>query len=184
MKHLKMNEEFLSTLEKWAGHYGVAFGESELKVINSAVQDFIFVTRLELKAGDLIMKRNREQFKVDGTKTFSVVIETITRTNSLRTIIINRTINMNVDDVVVVTKEEVEKYEELWEKCGVIHTIRNHGEFTHVREDTGKPKVDVPKHRAQTILYSMNVKQPESKLEAYVCNVCGEIHIGKSAHLV
>jgi len=186
MKHAKTNLQLLEILTKWATHYGVSFSGAESSVINSACQEFIVLNSCEFKKGDLIMKANRKHFNHSnaGEKTLSITIESITRTNNAQVIIINKFYSANLNDLVLVTPEEVKKYEDLWEQGNNISIIRKNGEFTHIREDNRNEKLVIPKNRVKNVLYEMNIKYPDAKFEAYICDVCNGIHIGKTSHLI
>lgn len=79
-----------------------------------------------------------------------------------------------------ITQEEAERLNKVWLESQLISEVDPKSVRTHLRED-GREKVsyEIEGGKWQVPLYSLKIKYPDKKFQAYVCPECGKVHIGK-----
>lgn len=87
-------------------------------------------------------------------------------------------------DLIKITEEESERLRAIWEDSARIReTLRREISVSCYREDNGEPKMKFTDTRFQSILYTYRMRNPEGEYEAYRCEHCGFVHIGKAKGL-
>lgn len=78
----------------------------------------------------------------------------------------------------VISEEEARSILKIFNECTKLSEC-SRKEFSHIREDTGIEKVKYTEKTFTAPLFRLRMKYPDKEFNAYVCDVCGSIHIGK-----
>ena len=130
--------------------------------------------------GSYIRKKSWGFFKntfIDGRPEFvpSIHIVTIYQ-NKPETVIIHGEM-YPIDSLIEITEEESIKLNEEFLNMK-LSDPEFQGEWAHNRKDNGNVKVSQEYGYALRLCFTTNHKDPENKITAYRCPVCGDIHCG------
>lgn len=139
-----------------------------------------------VKEGDWVRKKNYVPFGKGKDRCPVVKIVSkqpkFSRKGNLRSFFVNGTYELDATNTLVISEEEAKEMLSLWEDCLVISPVIDDGkpDFKCVREDNGKQKIAYHGTTYRYPLFNFRMKKPEGAFQAYRCNVCGKVHIGKT----
>lgn len=83
-----------------------------------------------------------------------------------------------IENIQIISEEEARSILKIFNECTKLSEC-SRKEFSHIREDTGIEKVQYTEKTFTVPLFRLKMKYPDKEFNAYVCDVCGSIHIGK-----
>jgi len=136
--------------------------------------------------GSYIRKKNWGFFKntfIDGTPEFvpSIHIVTIYQ-NKPDTVIIHGEM-YPIDSLVEISEQQSTELNMEFHSMK-LSDPELQGEWAHTRKDNGNVKVSQEYGYALRLCFTTNHKDPENKITAYRCPVCGDIHCGAMSKVV
>ena len=96
------------------------------------------------------------------------------RVDSKRSIAITKAL---LPEFEIISKAEALRLNKMFHESEFVANVNSDA---HIREDTQQPKKAFDPGTFQAALYELKLKFPDKECIAYVCNVCGKIHLGKS----
>lgn len=97
-------------------------------------------------------------------------------------LIINEKFQLHPDHVVLLSSDEVQDLDRIWDSCTVQVHVPVPGRNPCLRDDLITPKQVVPESAVQAKLFELRMKHANFQFEAYTCPQCQKIHIGKNPY--